>query len=238
MTEQRTQPVVADPGGHDHQPARDYLPGMGRRWLLPLYDPLTRLLGVRGMHQRLVDQADLRAGLRVLEIGCGTGNLAILAKRQHPGSTVVGLDPDPTALARAGRKARRAGLAIELDRGFADRLPYPDGSVDRVFSALMLHHVDPADRPAVLREVRRVLTPGGSVHVVDFGGGGGRHPGGGLILRLAHRHPHGGGATGGGTTGGDTDVPGLMLAAGLTDARQTGHGSSPFGQYTFYRATR
>jgi SAM-dependent methyltransferase len=229
MTEQRTPPVAADSGGgHPHQPGRGYRPAMGRDRLLPLYDPFTRLLGVRGIHQRLVDQADLRPGLRVLEVGCGTGNLAILAKRQHPGATVVGLDPDPRALALAGRKAGRAGLPIELDRGFADQLPYPDGSVDRVFSALMLHHLDPADRPAALREISRVLIPGGSLHLVDFGGEAGGHRGG-LLTRRAHSHSHG--------SAGD-DVPALMLAAGLTDARETGRGTGLFGGYIFYRATR
>src|SRR5204863_7930373 len=96
-----------------------YLPGMGRDWLLPLYDPLTRMLGMAGAHGRLVDQADLRAGQRVLEIGCGTGNLALLAKRRHAGVDVIGLDPDAKALARAARKARRRGLAVQFDRGFA-----------------------------------------------------------------------------------------------------------------------
>jgi hypothetical protein len=56
------------------------LPGMGSDWLLPLYDPLTRLLGVPAGHQRLVEQAKPAAGQRVLETGCGTGNLALLVK--------------------------------------------------------------------------------------------------------------------------------------------------------------
>jgi ubiquinone/menaquinone biosynthesis C-methylase UbiE len=201
---------------------------MGRDWLLPLYDPFTRLLGVRALHQRLVDQADLRAGLRVLEIGCGTGNLTVLIKRQYPGTTVVGLDPDPRALARAGRKARRAGLPVELDRGFADQLPYPDGSVDRVLSALMLHHLAAAERLAALREAVRVLAPGGSLHLVDFAAPS--HRSGHPLGRLAHRrHQHAPAAD---------DIPALLPAAGFTDARETGHGSNPFGRYTYHRATR
>jgi SAM-dependent methyltransferase len=243
MTEQPTPPpAAADPTGPSgrpgSRPGRSYLPAMRRDWLLPLYDPLTRLLGVHAMHQRLVDQADLRPGLRVLEIGCGTGNLAVLIKRQHPGTTVLGLDPDPRALARAQRKARRAGLPIEFARGFADDLPYPPASVDRVFSALMLHHVDAADRPAALREVARVLAPGGSLHVVDIAaspGPAGR-PSARPLARLAHRpHRHGHGHGHGGA--GD-DIPTLIRAAGLTDPRETGHGANPLGSYTYYRADR
>lgn len=237
MTEQPApHPAAAGPSGRpEHRPPQDrtYLPGMGRHWLLPLYDPLTRLLGVRAMHQRLIDQADLRPGARVLEIGCGTGNLALLAKRQHPDTTVRGLDPDPRALARAAGKARRAGLTVELDQGFADQLPYPSASVDRVLSSLMIHHLDAADRLGALQEVARVLTPDGSLHVVDFGGTT-EHADRPLarLLRRPRRHDHGG------RDHHDLDLLALLGAAGLTDPRETGHGTSPFGGYTYYRADR
>jgi ubiquinone/menaquinone biosynthesis C-methylase UbiE len=164
----------------------------------------------------------------VLEIGCGTGNLAILAKRQHPGTTVRGLDPDPRALARAAGKARRARVNVEFDGGFADELPYPSSSVDRVFSSLMIHHLDAADRPAALQEVARVLAPGGSLHVVDFGGP--VEPRNRSLLRLPHRaHRHGEGGL---------DLETLLSAAGLTDPRQTGFGTNQFGRYVYYRADR
>ncbi len=63
---------------------RGFLPGMRHAWLLPLYDPFTRLAGVGRVHRRLLDQAGLRPGQRVLEIGCGTGNLLLAAKRPSP----------------------------------------------------------------------------------------------------------------------------------------------------------
>jgi SAM-dependent methyltransferase len=107
---------------------RRYLPGMGRDWLLPLYDPLTRLIGIESAHRKLAEHAKLDSAQRVLEIGCGTANLALLVKRMRPQLEVVGLDPDPKALARAASKARRAGLDLELDRGFADQLPYSDAT--------------------------------------------------------------------------------------------------------------
>jgi ubiquinone/menaquinone biosynthesis C-methylase UbiE len=138
--------------------------------MLALYDPLTRVLGLRSAHAALADAAGLRDGQRVLEIGCGTGNLALLVKRRHGGSDVVGLDPDPQALARAERKARRRRLALRLDRGYAEQLPYDDGSFDRVLSAFMFHHLQSEGRQAALREAARVLRPGGSIHLLDFGG--------------------------------------------------------------------
>jgi len=212
---------------HPVAAAGHYLPAMGRQWLLPLYDPFTRLLGSRRPHGELLDQAGLRPGVQVLEIGCGTGNLLLLAKRRCPQAEVTGLDPDPAALRRTGRKAARAGLAVRLDRGFAADLPYPDGSMDRVLSAFMLHHLDPADLPRALAEVRRVLRPGGSLHVVDVAGGHHAH---GLLGRLARRSPHAHSAP-------ERLLP-LLGEAGLRDAAETGRGSTHLGQDAFYRAAR
>lgn len=176
--------TTAEPGS----PApREHLPPMGRTWLLPFYDPLTRLVGVERLHRRLLDQAGLRAGTRVLEIGCGTGNLLLLAHRLVPGVVTTGIDPDRAALARAGRKARRRGVDVRLDLGYADALPYPDASLDVVLSSLMLHHLPEAQKAPALREVRRVLRPGGRLHLLDIGG---EQHGHGLLGRRAERDEH------------------------------------------------
>jgi ubiquinone/menaquinone biosynthesis C-methylase UbiE len=206
---------------------------MGLSWLMPLYDPLTRLMRVPAAHARLADAAELAPGQRVLEVGCGTGNLALLVKRRHPDATVVGLDPDPKALARARRKAARARLPVQWDRGFADELPYPDGSVDRVLSALMFHHLEPAGRLGMLREVRRVLAPGGSLHLLDFGGSDGHehvHPRGliGRRARRSHRMQD----------NSPERISALMAEAGLVDPRETGHHQLRLGLLTCYRADR
>src|SRR5512147_1850064 len=102
---------------------RHFVPAAGADWLLPLYDPLTRLLGTGSALARLVEQAKLAAGQRVLDLGCGTGALTLTAKRAQPGIEIVGVDPDARALARARHKAERAGLAIRFEQGFGDALP-------------------------------------------------------------------------------------------------------------------
>jgi ubiquinone/menaquinone biosynthesis C-methylase UbiE len=147
---------------------RTYLPAAGKDWALPLYDPLAKLLGIGRVRRIFLDQAALPAAHRVLDLGCGTGTLALLIKRLHPGIQIVGLDPDPRALARARRKAAGAAADIRFDQGYADNLPYPDASFDRVFSSFMFHHVSPDQRENTLREARRVLAPGASLHMVDF----------------------------------------------------------------------
>ena len=146
---------------------RDYIPGMGKHYLLPLYDLAHHVFGLRPIHQQMITLAGLRDGYRVLDVGCGTGNLLRSTGKQHPNVEFFGLDPDPKALAHARRKARRAGVTMRLDRGFAQELPYPDGSFDRVFSSLMLHHLDSASKDELLAEVRRVLRPDGLLVLAD-----------------------------------------------------------------------
>jgi ubiquinone/menaquinone biosynthesis C-methylase UbiE len=147
---------------------RAYVPAAGRHWALPLYDPIVTLIGGNPTRRVLIDQADLGRGQHVLEIGCGTGSLVTLLKRLYPDVEVVGLDPDPKALRRAQRKAERAAVSIRLDRGFSDELPYVGDSFDRVLSSFMFHHLTAAAKDATLREIRRVLKPGGSLHLLDF----------------------------------------------------------------------
>ncbi|HUQ56104.1 class I SAM-dependent methyltransferase [Lentzea sp.] len=144
---------------------RDYLPGMGRHYLLPFYDLAHRVSGLGRVHEEMVALAGLSGGESVLDVGCGTGNLLRAAGKR--GAVLTGVDPDLKMLAKAERKLRRAGLRARLDRGYAQELPYPDGSFDRVFSSLMLHHLEGASKGEMLAEVRRVLKPGGVFVLAD-----------------------------------------------------------------------
>ena len=208
--------------------SRTYLPAAGRDWALPLYDPFVRLLGGDAARAALLEQAALRAGHRVLDIGCGTGTLAVLIKRRYPEVEVVGLDPDPKALARAARKAQRAALSIQLDRGFADELPYPEGSFDRVFSSFMLHHVEGDAKAATLREVRRVLKPGARFHLLDFATSDSHSPGRiSRWLHSSHRlHDNA-----------DERILSLMRQAGLADPRRVATRSGFLGDIGYYQAS-
>ena len=147
-----------------------YIPAAGHDWLLPLYDPVLRLLfREEDAKRQLLEQAEVRPGHRVLDVGCGTGTLAILVKTECPDARVVGLDGDPKALAVARRKVAEAGVGVALEEGLAYELPYPDASFDRVFSSLVLHHLTREHRLRSLTEILRVLAPGGTFHLLDFG---------------------------------------------------------------------
>jgi ubiquinone/menaquinone biosynthesis C-methylase UbiE len=96
-------------------------------------------------------------GRRVLEVGCGTGNISLeLARR---GSQVVGLDASGPMLAAGQDKARRQGLPLTWIRGLAGDLPFPEAAFDGVISILALDFIP--DRPGAVREMVRVLRPGG-----------------------------------------------------------------------------
>ena len=207
--------------------ARHYIPAAGVDWLLPLYDPLQWMLGGDALKRPLIEQAALRPGLRVLDIGCGTGSLTLLLQRLHPGVEVVGLDPDPKALAITRRKAERAGLALRLDQGFSDRLPYPDASFDRVFSSLMFHHLKQEEKEATLREVRRVLKPRGSLHLLDFG-----PPRSRLSRALAHVLHRAENLR----DNLEDRIIGLLVQAGFKDPEEVGHRATLVGSLSYYRA--
>jgi len=150
-------------------PQRAYIPAAGHDFLLAFYDPLNRLLGVAALHDELIAEAHFEPGHLVLDVGCGTGSLAVRIRVHHPQVEVIGLDPDAKALAIARSKANRAGVAVRFEQGYGDTLPFDDAAFDRVTSSMMLHHLDLPTRRGMLREVLRVLRPGGSLHLVDFG---------------------------------------------------------------------
>jgi ubiquinone/menaquinone biosynthesis C-methylase UbiE len=193
----------------EHHLDRDFLPAAGRHGHLALYDPFVKLLGFDRVRRVLLEQAAIEPKQRVLDVGCGTGTLVTLIKRLHPEAEVVGLDPDAKILERARRKATRAGVQVLFDQGFADRMPYPDASFDRVVSSFMFHHVPPGQQQNMFREVRRVLAPGGSLHLLDFAGPSSRDS---WLERILHRAEHM-------AHNGEERVVGLMRDGGLADAR-------------------
>jgi ubiquinone/menaquinone biosynthesis C-methylase UbiE len=207
---------------------RTYLPAAGHDWFLPLYDPFVKLLGGDAARRTLLHQAALRPGHRVLDIGCGTGSLVVLIKRLHPDVDIIGLDPDPKALARAGRKAERASVSIQFDRGFSDELPYPDASFDRVLSSFMFHHLQENEKEETLREVRRVLKPGGSFHMLDLGGPASSRPG--LLARWLHSSHRL-------SDNSEDRILTLMTEAELADPSTVGRGAMLFLPMAYYRAS-
>ena len=105
----------------------------------------------------------------MLDLGSGSGTLAVWAKQATPGVRIRGLDGDPAIIAQAVRKAARAGVEIPFDEGLSYDLPYEDASFDRVLSSLFFHHLVLRDKERTIAEIARVLRPGGELHVADWG---------------------------------------------------------------------
>lgn len=147
-----------------------YVPALGFARLSALYDPVVRVTTrERTFKRRLLDQAAIAPGHRVLDLGCGTGTLAVWTKQDEPGADVTGVDGDPAILSRARRKAAEEGVDVRFDEGLADDLPYPDESFDRVLSSLLFHHLTSEVKERTAREIARVLRPGAQLHLADFG---------------------------------------------------------------------
>jgi ubiquinone/menaquinone biosynthesis C-methylase UbiE len=140
----------------------------------------------RRFREHIVDLAGIAPGESVLDVGCGTGSLALAAKRRTgPAGDVRGVDASAEMVARAAAKAAKAGVDAGFRRAEIEALPFPDASFDVVLSTLMLHHLTDGGLPDGIGEIRRVLKPGGRFLAVDIGGGKGhRH---GPLLR-ARRH--------------------------------------------------
>ncbi len=204
--------------------SRSFVPAAGHDFFLPLYDPLWRLMGGHSVRETFIRDAGLASGQRVLDIGCGTGSLAVQIAESVPGTQLIALDPDPKALARGAKKAGRTGVAVQWDEGFADALPYADGTFDRVLSSFMFHHLDLGVKQGTLREARRMLKPNGELHLIDFGGQERRKDG--PLARLLRGHlqdNHGG------------HIAELMSEAGFADVREVAHRASIFGRFAHYR---
>ena len=210
--------------GHRH----DYMPAAGHDALLPAYDLVTRVFGLNAIYQTLIAQAELTEGQRVLEIGSGTGNLTIRAKRSAPGVEAIGIDPDPLALSRALRKSHGM-TGIRFDRGYAQKLPYRDGEFDRVLSSMMLHHLDSDAKTAAAAEVFRVLRPGGRLHVVDIDAEQSENDG--RLARFFARRRHAAAHFG-------EPIPRLLSDAGFDCTVLATRRRPVIGRLTFFSATR
>ena len=148
----------------------EYIPALGLRILTPFYDFIQKwIVRDKRYKSRLIEQAQIQPGMRVMDLGCGTGTLAIMAKQAQPNAEVVGLDADPEMLKMAYTKKDQENLDVKFDVGFTNDLPYPDASFDRVLSSIMIHHLKTPDKEKTASEIYRVLKPGGQLHVIDFG---------------------------------------------------------------------
>lgn len=158
-----------DPTPPGREDRKAFVPALGFHRLTALYDPLIRRWRAAArIRASVIDALELRAGMRILELGAGPGRLAIQIKRAHPDVALEAVDVDARMVARAQRNAAEAGVEIDFRAADMTRAPERAG-YDRVYSTMTFHHLSPEAKPQALAAARRVLAPGGHFVVSDFG---------------------------------------------------------------------
>ena len=207
-----------------------YIPALTFDWLTPFYNPILKW----GMREEtfkhcLIHEAQIQPGMRVLDLGCGTGTLTIMIKQAHPEAEVVGLDGDPAVLEIARTKAMQAGAMISLDHGMAFHPPYQDNSFDRVLSSLVIHHLTTENKQRAMHEIYRILRSGGELHIADFSKPRGLYP---QLISLVMRRLEEAADNIRGL------LPGMIRIAGFEQVEETDHYSTIVGSLSLFRAKK
>lgn len=210
-----------------------YIPPLRFHFLTRFYDAVVRWTTREAVFKHaLLEQLGRAPGERLLDVGCGTATLSVELARRFPEAHVTGLDADDAALAIARTKTANARVQLDFERAFADRMPFAPESFDTAVSSLFFHHLPFDTKRRVLAEILRVLKPGGSLHVADWG-----KPAN-LALRVAFLLVQ---ALDGLETTRDSVtgvLPEMMSQAGFIDVRHTRDIATPLGTMALYRAVK
>lgn len=147
---------------------QSYIPALRFHTLTRIYDPVVALMSDATHKRELVRGASIEPGHQVLDVGVGTATLTAAAAEVAPDASYVGVDLDDAALQIARENLELADVEATLVKGSATSLPFADDSFDRVVTSLVLHHLTNEDKLEALAQMRRVLRPGGQLHVLDW----------------------------------------------------------------------
>jgi ubiquinone/menaquinone biosynthesis C-methylase UbiE len=208
-----------------------YVPALGYHFLTPLYDTVIALMTRETtwrkafVKQIAPDQRDV-----IVDVGCGTGSLAVMLKRTSPYTTVYGIDPDPDVLGRAEIKARDNGVLVHFMKGYGAEIAERAASlrVTKVISSLVLHQVPLAGKREILANMHATLKPGGEIHIADYGLQRS------ALMRLLFRQVQHLDGHEGTQPNADGIVPVLMEEIGFENIRENRVISTPTGSISLY----
>ena len=212
----------------------DYVPALGRHEFTKAYDLMIALMTrERRWRRALLALVAPEPGETILDVGCGTGTLAIMLKRQAPAAQVVGVDPDNAVLQIASAKGKAAGVEVDWRHGLGDQLPTiaPRG-LDKVVSSLVLHQCDLPVKSSILAAAYEVLRPGGALFIADYGRQ--RTP----LMRLLFRQVQALDGFERTQPNADGVLPALMRGVGFANVEEVSVIPTPTGSVSIYRAER
>lgn len=147
-----------------------HIPPAAFHFLTNYYDWITELFGFgRKFKRRVLELLQAHDGQTILDVGLGTGTLLLLAAEMLPQSTLIGVDPDHNAVTIARKKLAPVASRVQLHEISAERLPFPDESIDLAVTTLVFHHLSRQAKRESMKEIYRVLKPNGRFLLVDFG---------------------------------------------------------------------
>ena len=150
--------------------AKNYIPALNYDFLTPFYDLFAEVLGYgKKQRNKVIDLLGLKPDEKLLDVGCGTGKLLLLAKKRFPEIEMAGVDIDKKVLDIARKKFAEENLTIKFVETGAQKLPFPNSHFTVVVSTLIFHHLPTKIKKSAIREIYRVLKKNGRFLLADFG---------------------------------------------------------------------
>ena len=150
--------------------AKNYIPALNYDFLTPFYDLFAEVLGYgKKQRNKVIDLLGLKPDEKLLDVGCGTGTLLLLAKKRFPEIEMAGVDIDKKVLDIARKKFAEENLTIKFVETGAQKLPFPNSHFTVVVSTLIFHHLPTKIKKSAIREIYRVLKKNGRFLLADFG---------------------------------------------------------------------
>ena len=148
---------------------KDHIKPLTVGFLTPFYDSIIKIFAFEKFYQKIASQIPQNKTVHILDVGCGTANLAIAIKKRSPKAEILGIDPDEKILKIAKSKIKKEKLDIKLVKAFAQKLPLKPKSFDYVVSSFAIHHIPSHLKNQAFYEMHRVLRSGGTILIIDIG---------------------------------------------------------------------
>jgi 2-polyprenyl-3-methyl-5-hydroxy-6-metoxy-1,4-benzoquinol methylase len=222
----------------DWEPAmqsRTYVPALGDHRLSPFYDTTIALMTCeRTWRRAFVKQIDPAPRDVILDIGCGTGSLAVLLKQTSPSASIYAVDPDPDILTRAEIKARDAGVIVHFAQGYAQHTASIAANIrpNKIVTSLVLHQLPFCAKRSMILNAYAGLRADGELHVADYGKQSSP------LMRFAFRQVQSLDGFDNTQPNAEGVLPELMIEAGFADVRENATIPTPTGSISLYSARR